>query len=603
MPAPPIPVALPLLTAAVLAALNRHIPRAIAFAVAIAVVIAVGASAAVLLSKAGGEPQVYWFGAWTPRTGFPVGVAFVIDRAGAALVLVASLLTAASLVFSTAYFDTVGTLYHVLMLVFLGAMSGFSETGDLFNLFVFFELMGAAAYPLCGYKSEEPGPVQGALNFAVTNTIGAFLIMMGIALLYGRTGALNMAGIGRALAHDTSPLPAVALALLFSGFLIKAAIVPFHFWLADAHAVAPAPVCVLLSGIMVELGLYAVARTYWTIFSGVFGPHQGVIRDLLAVFGVATALIAAILCFAQRNFKRLLAFSTISHMGIILLGVAQLTALGLAGAFIYGIGHAFAKGALFLAAGILLHRKRSVDEIDLAASARRMRWTGALVIAGAAALAGVPPFGTFRGAFMMSDSGEAIGYGWMQWVVFAAAAITSAAIFRFAGRVFLGMGPAAEEPAAAGPNLPEKPDTTGGHSHVPVGMAIPAFVLIAIAALAGVWPSFNRSTAAEALRFIDRAGYAAHVLGGAPFPLPPAPPSHFPGSEIVKGFAIAALAIFIAWATLCSGRARRMFGESAFVARPLRFLRGLHSGLLPDYVTWIVAGAAVLSASAWAWLR
>jgi multicomponent Na+:H+ antiporter subunit D len=260
--APPLPVALPLVAAAILAALNRHIPRRAAFAISIATVAVVAAAAALLLFQTGGGPLVYWFGAWTPRGQVPIGVAFVIDRAGAALVLLASILTTASLVFSSVYFDTVGNLYHVLMLVFLGAMSGFSETGDLFNLFVFFELMGAAAYPLCGYKSEEPGPLQGALNFAVTNTVGAFLIMLGIALLYGRTGALNMAQIGRVLSHDSSALPPVALALIVSGFFIKAAILPFHFWLADAHAVAPAPVCVLLSGIMVELGLYAVARTY-----------------------------------------------------------------------------------------------------------------------------------------------------------------------------------------------------------------------------------------------------------------------------------------------------------------------------------------------------
>ena len=105
----------------------------------------------------------------------------MIDTAGAMLVLIASVLTTASLIFSSRYFDTVGTLFHCLMLIFLGAMNGFAQTGDLFNLFVFFELMSAAAYALCGYKSEEPGPIQGALNFAVTNTVGAFLVLTGIA--------------------------------------------------------------------------------------------------------------------------------------------------------------------------------------------------------------------------------------------------------------------------------------------------------------------------------------------------------------------------------------------------------------------------------------
>ncbi len=600
---PPIPVALPLVAAAVLAALNRHIPRGIAFAISIATVAAAGAMAAVLLFQTGGGPLVYWFGAWVPRGHVPFGVAFVIDRAGASLVLLTSILTTAALLFSTAYFDTVGTLYHVLMLVFVGAMSGFAETGDLFNLFVFFELMGAAAYPLCGYKSEEPGPLQGALNFAVTNTIGAFLVMLGIALLYGRTGALNMAQIGRVLARDSSALPAVALALIVAGFFVKAAILPFHFWLADAHAVAPAPVCVLLSGVMVELGLYAVARTYWTIFSGVFSTHQGEVRGLFAAFGAATALIAAVLCFAQRNFKRLLAFSTISHMGIMLLGVAQLTPLGLAGAFVYGVGHAFAKGALFLGAGILLHRKRTVDEIDLASGARRMRWTGALILTGAAALSGLPPFATFRGEILMSQSAQAIGCGWMQWVVIAAAAITAAAVVRFAGRVFLGLGPAAEEPGTSGPRLSESPDTSSGHGHVPLGMALPAFVLIGLSGLAGCWPGMASSALAAALRFVNRPQYSAHVLDGLSFPAPAVPPLPLSPADYVRGFALLTIALLIALAALCSTRARKIFGDFPLFARPVCYLRNLHSGILPDYVVWTVTGAAILSATAWTWLR
>lgn len=112
----------------------------------------------------------------------------------------AAFLVTASLVYTWHFFDTIGNLFHVLMLVFLGAMIGFCLTGDLFTLFVFFELMSVAAFSLAGYKIEEEGSLQGALNFAITNSIGAFLILSGIALLYGRTGALNLAQIGESLA-------------------------------------------------------------------------------------------------------------------------------------------------------------------------------------------------------------------------------------------------------------------------------------------------------------------------------------------------------------------------------------------------------------------
>ena len=126
--------------------------------------------------------------------------------------------------------------------------------------------MGVSAYALTAYRPEERGPIQGALNFAVTNSVGAYLSLSGIAVLYGRTGALNMAQIGAYIGrHPPDGLVVVAFLLIISGLLIKCAIVPFHFWLADAHAVAPTPVCVLFSGVMVELGLYGIARVYWSI--------------------------------------------------------------------------------------------------------------------------------------------------------------------------------------------------------------------------------------------------------------------------------------------------------------------------------------------------
>src|SRR5207247_8220992 len=138
---------------------------------------------------------------WQPRHGVALGVAFSVDPLAAALAALAAVLTTASLVFSWRYFDEVATLFHVLMLVFLAGMVGFALSADLFNMFVFFELMGVCAFTLTGYRIDQPGPLQGGLNFAVTNSIAAFLILTGIGLLYGRTGALNLAQIGQSLAR------------------------------------------------------------------------------------------------------------------------------------------------------------------------------------------------------------------------------------------------------------------------------------------------------------------------------------------------------------------------------------------------------------------
>src|SRR5439155_26512020 len=160
-------------------------------------------------------------------------------------------------------------------------------------------------------------PLQGAINFAVTNTIGALLLLFGIALVYGRTGALNLVQIGTALERGRPDgLLIVAFGLLLARFLVKAGAVPFHFWLTDAYAVAPIPVCVVLSGVMSDLGLHAVGRIYWPAFSGAFSANTNALRGVLVGAGVLTALLGSTMAFFQRDLKRLLAFVTIGHVGI-----------------------------------------------------------------------------------------------------------------------------------------------------------------------------------------------------------------------------------------------------------------------------------------------
>ncbi|MFL5928583.1 MAG: complex I subunit 5 family protein, partial [Gaiellaceae bacterium] len=272
----PLAMAIPLVAAALLALVGRWLPHRAADA---AVLVAVGASlvlALVVAARTGDRLATHWFGGWRPRAGsFPIGIVFAADRIGAAFACLILVLLFASLLYSWRYMQHVHFLYLVLMLCFGGAMVGFVLSGDLFNMFVFFELMSVSAFALTAYQVEEAAPLQGAFNFAVSNTVGAFFVLFGIALLYGRTGSLNLAEVGRRLTDDGrhDGLVVAAFVLITCGFLVKAALVPFHFWLADAHATAPAPVCVLFSGVMVELGIYAIARIYWTIFAGPLGAH------------------------------------------------------------------------------------------------------------------------------------------------------------------------------------------------------------------------------------------------------------------------------------------------------------------------------------------
>ncbi len=245
----------------------------------------------------------------------------------------------------------------------------------------------------------------------------------------------------------------VAFTLLLAGFFVKAAVVPFHFWLADAYALAPTPVCILLAGVVSELGVYAATRVYWTAFSGALAPHAPGLRGVLLGAAVLTALVGAVMCFLQHHLARLLAFATVSHVGLVLAGVALLAPGGTGGAFLYLVADGLIKASLFVCVGIVQHRLASVDEHALHGRGRGLPWTFGLMVAGALGLAGTTPFGTFLGKALMEHAAGAAGQHWLTWVFVATSALTAAAVLRAALRVFAGWGPPAEagghDPVAA----------------------------------------------------------------------------------------------------------------------------------------------------------
>jgi multicomponent Na+:H+ antiporter subunit D len=592
---PPLPVAIALGMAAVLAALNKFLPRRLSDALATVTTVSVLGICLELLHLAAQHPIVYWFGGWIPRAGVALGISFSIDTIGAGLASFISLLVLAAFIFSWHYFDTVGTHFHVLMLVFLGAMCGFSLTGDLFNMFVFFELMSASAFALCGYKTEEVGPLQGALNFAVTNTVAAFVVLGGIALLYGHTGALNLAQIGRSLGNDSGPLVITAFVFIMTGFFVKAAIVPFHFWLADAHAVAPTPVCILFSGVMVELGLYAVARVYWGAMDGPFASHRVALTGLLLSVGTITAVVGGIMCFGQRHIKRLLAYSTISHMGLMLIGFGLLKPEALAGVALYVLGHGLVKAALFLVSGILLHRLATVDEFELHGRAGNLHGTGMLWMFAGLGLSGLPPFASFLGDAAIEHTAENAGHGWVWMVFLISAVLTGGAVFRVAGRVFRGWGPKEEGETGGAKKIEEEPETidAGSSDHrIPPEMFGPAAVLAVLALAIGLTPGVRQAAQTAATRMADAAGYQAMVLDHASLPVNPAPVEHvFPVPSLIRAIAGTVLALALAGFSLSPywPRKRPIFQP---VKAAVLALRDLHSGHVGDYVALLTFGVA-----------
>jgi multicomponent Na+:H+ antiporter subunit D len=591
----PLLLATPVTAACVLLAAGRFLPRWAVDGIATAGTV-LCAGLAWLLIRATGEGRVVtWAGGWQPRPRLTVGIVLVADRTNAGIALLISVLATCALLFGWRYFDSVHAHYHALILLFVSGMTGFALTGDLFDMFVFFELMGAAAYALTGFKIEDAESVQGGLNFGVVNSLGAYLGLLGIGLLYSRTGELGLAQLGTALAgHGADPLVLAAFVLICTGWLVKAAAVPFHFWLADAHAVAPAPVCVLFSGVMAPLGVYGVARVYWVVFRGVL-PDAAVHRMLLTI-GVLTAVLGGVMCVTQRHIKRLLAYSTIAHIGLFLVGLSALSTPGLAGTAVYLVGHAPVKAALFLLTGLLLSRYDSVDELDLYGRGRNHRAAGIAFGLGALALAGLPPFGTGLGKSLLDEAGHSVP---LTVLTVAVSAVTGGAALRVALRVYFGLGrpPDPESTADLSTGRDEEPDARPPHEGTPASMSAAIALLLTGGLLAGVLPGLARAVGPAAAAFADQHGYWAQALHAVGSAVPAAPETHWTTSGVLLGLLSAGLAVVVAvWALY----AHRLPDWSRHPGRPLRAvltgLHRLHSGHVGDYAAWLVLGAAALAA-------
>src|SRR5690349_17124542 len=393
-----------------------------------------------MAAHAADHPLTYWFGGWTPREGQVLGIGFVVDQAGAALASFVGLLFAAALVFAWGYYAEVHAHFHVLMLLFMAGMTGFCLTHDLFNMFVWFEVMSVAAFAVTGYALRSSA-LAGALNFTVVNTIGSYLILGGIGLIYARGGALDFSALARAVAAAPGdPVVGASFTLLCMGFLIKAAQVPFQPWLADAHAVAPSPVSVIFSRAMVGLGIFGITRLVFDIFAPAPDVMQ-VVRTLLFGMGIVSTVLGGVMALIQRHIKRLLAFSTISHTGIQLIGLALLNRAGVAGMLAYLVGHGLVKGSLFMVAGIIEARCAGIDEIGLRGAGRGIWPVGLVMAAGALLLAGLPIGLMDYGAAAISTGVHVAGKPWAEGTVLFGAGCTGAAVLRVAGRVFLGFGP------------------------------------------------------------------------------------------------------------------------------------------------------------------
>jgi multicomponent Na+:H+ antiporter subunit D len=590
----PIAVAGPIVVACILLVAGRAVPRLGVDVAAIAAALAEVGLLAYLLSSAAGGRLVTWVAGWAPHHGYSVGIVLVVDPLGAGIALLAACLTAVALLFSTRYFESAEAHYHALILLFLAGMVGLALTADLFNMFVFFELMGAAAYGLTAVQIEDESALQGGLNFGIVNSLGAYLSLTGLGFLFARTGSVGLPQLQTELAHHRPDALVIgAFVLVLTGFLVKGALVPFHFWLADAHAVAPAPVCVLFSGVMVPLGIYSAFRIYWAVFAPVL--PLGDVRRTFLVLGALTAVVGSIMSLTQRHFKRMLAYSTIAHAGLFVVALACLSVAGTAGALLYVAGHAGVKGALFLIAGVMLSRYGSVDEFELYGAGRHQKAMGWLLVAGALALAGLPPFGTALGKAIAEDAGSSAGYEWVPVLFVGVSALTAGAILRVAARVYWGLGPKPVEwsQARSSGSVNDPEDRL---QRLPATMAIAIGTLLVGALVMGLLPGIHSVANRAAASFIDSAGYAAQALHHVHETIAAPTAPNWTGLGLGLGFLSAGCACLVALAGLYGTRVVERLPSLRALRSPIDVLHRLHSGHVGDYVAFMMLGICALAA-------
>lgn len=460
-----------------------------------------------------------WLGGWEPVEGWAIGICLEVDALSLffALIVVVAVFVSGLYSFTYMMHDDSLVNFYTLFLMLSGSVLGLVLSGDLFNIFVMIEIMTFTAVALTAFRNTYPGALEGAFKYLVVGSLGSTSVLIGIALIYSQLHTLNLAQIAALLPSHMNPVTVAAFGFLFVGFGTKAFLFPFHPLAADAHAVAPASISLMISGVLTKCGVYGVIRLAYILYQNMDQPF---VQYLVTGVGAVSMFVCVTMAFNQHDFKRLLAFHSISQVGYVITAAGLGSLLGLSAGLYHAMNHTIFKGLLFLTAGAVQHATGSLDLDELGGLSRKMPRTTILFLIGAASISGLPPFNGFASKWMIYQAAfERGSENFFYIIVCVAALVTSvltlASFIKVAQSVFFGQ-------------LPLK------YQHVqeaPAGMRVPMWILAALCALTGLFPEQVRSwlllpaanAAMDPVSYIDAAmgaGYAAQhgVTAAAPAP-------------------------------------------------------------------------------------
>ena len=394
-----------------------------------------------------GEIIAYWMGGRVPAGGYAIGIALEVDALSLFFGLLVATAVLVSCIYSIQYMSHDHNVreYYTLFLMLSGGVMGLVLSGDIFNMFIMVEILTFAAVALTAFRNTAKGALEAAFKYLVVGSMGSTCILVGTIMLYAQVHTLNFAQLSALIPGNLNNATKLSFALLFIGFATKAFIVPFHPLAADAHGAAPASISVLISGVLTKSGIYGIIRLCYFLFQSM---GLGTVQFMLVFFGCMSMFICVTMALAQHDFKRLLAFHSISQIGYVLTAVGLCTALGISAGLYHAMNHTLFKGLLFLAAGAVLHQTGTTDLDRLGGLSRKMPWTTVLFLIGAFSISGIPPFNGFASKWMIYqatyqkavESGN-IGFLLVTIIALVTSVLTLASFVKVSQSVFFGQLP------------------------------------------------------------------------------------------------------------------------------------------------------------------